>query len=86
MMIRSRSDIQCLLYHQTAGLRHGLGHQPLHCRVARRSLVGHSQLHAGRDVSFHFADLSLGDTRVVEVNETVPEMVLLLRGQINRLP
>ena len=33
-------DLQCLLYHQTQWDRHGTSHQPIHCGIAWRSLVG----------------------------------------------
>ena len=35
-----RPDLFCVLYHQAAGQRHGIGHQPFHCGVARRPVVG----------------------------------------------
>jgi K+-sensing histidine kinase KdpD len=37
------SDRFCVLYHQAAGQRHGIGHQPFHCGIARRSVVGGCQ-------------------------------------------
>jgi PAS domain S-box-containing protein len=37
------SDLFCVLYHQTAGQRHGIGHQPFHCGIAWRPVVGGCQ-------------------------------------------
>ena len=35
------TNLFCVLYHQAAGQRHGTGHQPFHCGVPRRPVVGH---------------------------------------------
>jgi C4-dicarboxylate-specific signal transduction histidine kinase len=34
------TDLFCVLYDQAARQRHGVGHQPFHCGVAWRSVVG----------------------------------------------
>jgi K+-sensing histidine kinase KdpD len=51
-----RSDLFCILYHQAPRQRHGIIHQPLHCRVARRPFVGHGERWTRCHVPFHFAD------------------------------
>jgi hypothetical protein len=57
---KGASDLRCFLHHQTAGLRHGAGDQPIHRRVARWPFVGNSQRRTGRNVLFHSADRSRG--------------------------
>jgi hypothetical protein len=48
----------CVLYHQAPGQRHGVGHQPFHCGVAWRAVVGKRQQRRGRNFSFYLADPS----------------------------
>jgi signal transduction histidine kinase len=50
------SDLFCVLYHQAAGQRHVVGHQPFHCGVAWRAVVGKRQQWTRCNLSFHFAD------------------------------
>jgi C4-dicarboxylate-specific signal transduction histidine kinase len=42
-MEKMDQDLFCVLYHQAAGQWHGVGHQPLHCGVAWRAVVGKRQ-------------------------------------------
>jgi signal transduction histidine kinase len=46
-------DLQRLLYHEAAGLRHGPGDQPFYRRVAWWPFVGHGERRTGSNVSFH---------------------------------
>jgi hypothetical protein len=52
------TDLFCVLYHQAAGQRHGVSHQPFHCGVARRPFVGHGEQRTGCNVPFYLADRS----------------------------
>ena len=50
------SDLFCVLYHQAAGQRHGISHQPFHCGVAWWPVVGDRQRWTRSNISFHLAD------------------------------
>jgi hypothetical protein len=52
-----------VLYQEVAGQRHGVGRQPFHCGIARRSDMGPAN--SGRDATFHF-------TLPTEVTEPTP--------------
>src|SRR5208337_4261897 len=74
-----RPDLQCLLYHQAAGLWHGAGDQPFHRRVAWRPSMGNTQRRTGRYVSFHLADRSPGRATAPHRNG-IPGVI---RGEIS---
>ena len=76
-------NLQCVLYHQTAGLRHGPGDQPFHRRVAWRPSMGNTQRRTGRYVSFHFADHSRS-TKSVRYRNVIPTSLGRCRGHTDR--
>ena len=62
-------DLFCLLHHQVERQWDGVGHQPFHCGVARRPVVGYCQRRTRCNVLFHLADprdgVSIGDLGVL---------------------
>src|SRR4029077_4915572 len=48
-----RPDLRCVLYDQTARLRHGPGNQPLHCGVSWWPPLGPFECRPRRDVCLH---------------------------------
>jgi Histidine kinase-, DNA gyrase B-, and HSP90-like ATPase len=61
----------------------GVINQPLHCRVARRALVGHSERRTGRNVSFHSANRSRG-SESVRYRNVIPVSLGQPRGDTDR--